>query len=243
MNFFRKLLGLGPKELVNVRPKKHSSQIKRTETIDNLSDIEHRKIYPTLLSQKTVTFDLVNELVAVMHERDGLFANIVIGHVMVDEKDLEDGKPAVYQVRTSDKNEEDYKTLRLTGEINLDALEIPFVDWNYSDSKLNFKVLSCPITQFSSEKILSKKHLQEAHEKLAADELLVSIPRKGLIFVCSKNISDEDYGNFLNMHAGIVLQENEDLEFLCEDIFVVKNGEIENCIGIPQLSEILKEKR
>ncbi|MCR1026412.1 hypothetical protein [Cellulophaga baltica] len=243
MNFFRKLLGLGPKELVNVRPRANSSQTKRKESIVDVSDIDHRKIYPTLLSQKTKSFDLVNELVAMMHDREGLFAPIVIGHVMVDEKEVEDGGPALYQVRTSNKNEEDYKKLRLTGEINLDALEIPFIDWNYLDSKLNFQVLSCTISQFSSEKILSKKHLQEAHKKLGADELLVSIPRKGLIFVCSKNISDEDYGDFLNMHGAIVLQENEDLEFLCEDLFVVKNGEIENIIGVPQLSEMLKEKR
>ena len=241
MSFFRKIFGLGPKEPMNVRPREKDTSIKKTHKTSTSSDedISGRKIYPTLVSQKTREFELEGELMAIFHEREGLFANVLIGHVMIDENKVENGEVDIYQVRTFDKNEEEHDQIRLTGETNFDDFEVPFIPWNPTDDALNYQVLSCKISFLSSEKVLSKKHMDEAHKLLNAEELLVSIPRKGLIFVCSRDLSEEDYNHFLHLHASIVLQENNELELLCEDLFVFKDGKMEGSFELKQLSEIL----
>ena len=244
MSFFRKLLGLGPKEPINTRRKEIKTEIENTDVITYRStsiSMEGRKIYPVLMSQKTREFDLVNELVVTFHVRENIFSNIVMGHVMVDENDMTDGEPAIYQVRTTDKTEEDYYMIQDTGKLNFEDFKMPFIDWNLKDGKLNFRILSCKVSLLSSEKILSKKHMQEAHDMLNAKEIMVSIPRRGLIFVCSKDIPGEDYDYFLNLHASIVLQENKDQELLCEDVFIVENGEISGVLNINALSDALRK--
>lgn len=122
---------------------------------------------------------------------------------------------------------------------NLDKHEIPFIFWNPSDHKLPFKVLSTKVSAFSSEKIMSKKHMSQAHKMLDSNKLFVSIPRKGLIFVCREDLKPDDYSYFLKLHQFIVMDNKNENEFLCEDIFLVENGEISNVLSIEQLSEYL----
>ncbi len=239
MNFFRKIFGLGPKEPVNVRPRT-ATPIKAIENID--TSMSYEDIFPVLVSVKTKEYDLVNEIAATFHERENNYANVIVAHVMVDRKNLDkDGESELYHIKNGHENEDFYTTLEKNGRQNFDNFEVPFEFWNPTDEDLEYKVLSCRVSFFASEKIRSKKHMLEAHKLLNSKELLVSIPRKGLIFVCDKNIEEEHYIHFLNMHAYMVLQENEDLEFLCEDIFVVENGEIEGTLHIQQLSDKLNE--
>ncbi len=240
MNLFRKIFGLGPKEPANIRPRKTTTPIKTIENVD--ASMSYEDILPVLVSVKTKEYDLVNEIAATFHERENNYANVIIAHVMVDRKDLDrDGEPELYHIKNGHENEDFYITLEENGQRNFDDFEIPFEFWNPTDKKLAYKVLSSRVSFFASEKIMSKKHMLEAHKTLNAKKLLVSIPRKGLIFVCDKNIEEEHYNHFLNMHAYVVLQENEDLEFLCEDIFIVENGEIKGTLNVQQLSDKLSE--
>ncbi len=54
-------------------------------------------------------------------------------------------------------------------------------------------------------------------------------------------MESEFLNEFINLHAGIVLKEDNEMEILCEDIFVVKNGEIDSVMYLNKLSEKLKE--
>jgi len=236
MDFFRNIFGLESN-----RPGKNGCSLIQGSTVTNLSDIGHRKIYPVLMSEHTSEFDLTDEVVDIFHRREGIFSKQLIAHVLLDEKETIDGEPTIYQLNTSDKTREDYSMLQEEGRVNLDKFKLPFENW-IVDNKLTFKILSCPISSFSSEKILSKKHMDEAHKELNSEELLVSIPRRGLIFVCSNSLSEEDCNHFINLHARIVCQESDQLELLCEDIFVVKDGEVSGVLGMNPLSDILREK-
>ncbi len=240
MNLFRKIFGLGPKEPVNVRPRKKPTQVK---TIDEANlTLQYENIFPSLVSLKTKELDLVNEIAVTFHERENNYADVVVAYLMIDEENpVEEDKYELYHIKNGNNEEDFYKMLQENGKRNLDNFDIPFTFWNPTDEDLEYNVLSCRIYSFASEKIMSQKHMLEAHKMLNTKELLVSIPRKGLIFVCDKNVEEEHYTHFLNMHAYMILQENEDLEFLCEDIFVVENGEIEGVLGLEQLSEKLKE--
>jgi len=221
MNFFRKILGLGPKQPVNVVPRKAASKIKVID--DPNPTLTQEDIFPVLISSKTQEFDLDNELAALFHEREGNHANVLVAHVLLDKKNMdENGESHLFQIKTSNKDEDFYNMLYDHGQQNLDNFKMPFEYWNPTDENLAYSVLSCSVSFFASQKIMSKKHMLEAHKMLNADELFVSIPRRELIFVCDKNMDEEHTTHFLNLHAYMVLQDNTDLEFLCEDIFVVK---------------------
>lgn len=242
MNLFRKILGLGPKEPVNAIQRKEPNQIKVIdEPNPTLTDGD---ILPVLISSKTKEFNLVNEFTAIFHEREDNYSNVIIAYVMLDKANIDKTNEAeLVHIKTSDKDENFYHMLAGNGQRNLDNFKMPFEFWNPTDENLEYRVLSCKKSFFASEKIMSKKHMLEANKLLNTDELLVSIPRRELIFVCNKNIDKAHYSHFLNMHAYMVLQENEDLEFLCEDIFIVKNGEIDEVLEIPQLSEKLNDRK
>ncbi len=241
MNFFRKILGLGPKELVNVVHNKKTSPVK---VIDETTPaLSQDGIFPVLVSEKTKEFDLEGQMVAVFHERENNYANVVIVHILMDKVKLdENGDTEVFQINTDNKGEDYYKMVFENGERNFDNFELPFEFWNPIDKKLDYKVLSCKPSLFASQKIMSKKHMLEAHKLLNTDELLVSIPRMGAIFVCDKKVSKEHRSDFFNQHAYIVLEESIKKEVLCEDIFVVKNGEIDSVFEFTQLSEALNAK-
>jgi len=238
MNFIRKIFGLDSKEPVNVKPRKNFSQIRVIEDLNpTLTDED---ILPVLISSKTQEFYLDKEIAYLFHEREGSYAKVVMAHVLLDKNSInKNGESELLHISTRNKDKEYYDMLQEAGQRNFDNLEVPFEFWNPTDKNLEYKVLSCNMSFFASQKILSKKHMLEAHKLLNADELLVSIPRRELIFVCDKNVAKDHYAHFLNMHSYFVLHENEELEFLCEDIFVVKNGEIYGVLEITQLSEFL----
>ncbi len=242
MNLLRKILGLGPKEPINVVPRKETPRIKVADE-SNLTPTDE-DIFPVLVSLKTKEFDLLDELVATFHGREDNYADVVIAHVLVDKRNSEEtGEEEVFHIKTEGKDEDFCRMLLESGERNLDNLELPFEFWNPTDEELEYKILSCRISFFASQKIMCRKHMLEAHRILNADELLVSIPRRGLIFVCDRNIAKEHYEDFLNIHAYTVLQENEELEFLCEDVFVIKDGEIEGVLKNINLSKALNAQK
>lgn len=240
IKFLRNILGLGPAETFN----KSSIQKPITNVKEDSNVKSNIKILPMLVSSGTKTINLKDELVSIFHEREGIYKDIFIAYAMVDEDDLdEDGEPAVSHLHTADKTEEECLWIGEQSQNNLDEHELPFVFWNSTEKSYDFKVLSAAITFFSSEKIMSRKHMLEAHKMLDSDEIYVSIPRKGLIFSVSKNITEDQLNQFFKLHYFIVMddkKEKEGFELLCEDIFVVKDGEIDSFLLMEELSSLLK---
>ncbi len=240
MNLIRKILGLGPKEPVNTVRRTQTPEVKRVAQQHNhFSDLD--LLLPVLVTENTREIELENQITSVFHSREDGFNRILIGLTSFNYKNLDESKEAeLFQV----KPEEEETFLRLLvehAENNIQELDISFQYWNPTDKDLNFSVLSAPITFFTSELIMSKKHMLTAHQKLNTEELFVSIPRRGLIFICDRNLNDEDYKTFLNMHSYAVLKGDAEDELLCEDVFVVENGEITNVLAMHQLSGILRE--
>jgi len=162
MSFFRNLFGLGPKEPVNVRPRTNASLVEKKEKVkEALVDIKERNIYPLLLSENTDIFDFDDDIISYYHDREGIFAEIIIGYIVLDEDNLENGEPITYQIRTNEKTEEEFDEIAHTAKINFDDFELPFIDWNENNQNFNFQILTCKVSLFSCEKILSKKHMME----------------------------------------------------------------------------------
>ncbi|WP_077401021.1 hypothetical protein [Cellulophaga omnivescoria] len=245
IQFLRNILGLGPAEPKNLRKKPTANTQATTvvkEVITDKLEMDYSMVYPYLVSKKTKELDLANELVSVFYESEDIYAPTVQTFVMMDkDKEGANGEIDVFHIKTSNKTEEDYKKLDKHSLANLDNLELPFMYWDFTDEKSDYEILSTRITPFSSEKILSRKHMLEAHKMLNSNELLVSIPRKGLIYVCSYLLDTQHINQFMDIHAYMILTNKQNCELLCEDLFVVKNGEISNVLGLSQLSDKLKE--
>jgi len=236
LQFFRKVLGLGPSKLFNEIDTKKATLIKPyTESNANL---DSNNVLPFLISEKTREINLNNELVSVFHDRENIYGKVVVAHVLLKKKDDDFD---IFHISTADKDN-DFVDILLENDIkNLDKHDIPFEFWNPLDDTLPFKMLSTKISAFSSEKIMSKKHMSEAHKMLDSDKLFVSIPRKGLIFICKKDLKQEDLDYFFKLHQFIVMDNNNKHEFLCEDLFVVENGEISGVLELKELSKSLIE--
>ncbi|TVZ08075.1 hypothetical protein JM80_0559 [Cellulophaga sp. RHA_52] len=245
IQFLRNILGLGPAEPTNLRKKPTANTQARTlakEVITDNLEMDYTMVYPYLVSKKTKEIDLTDDLVSVFYESEDIYAPTVQAFVMMDKsKEDANGEIDVFHLKTSNKTEKDFKKLDKHSITNLDNLELPFMYWDFTDEKNEYDILSARITPLSSEKILSRKHMLEAHKMLNSNELLVSIPRKGLIYVCSYLLDTKHIYQFIDIHTYMILTNKQNCELLCEDLFVVKNGEISNVIGLSQLSDKLRE--
>ena len=234
MNFFKKLLGLDPKQPLKSKPIPESNL---KETIPNYS---MDNVYPLLTNERTTEYKLDNELVRIVHKRENSYANIISVYIFMDpDKSDSNGDVDAFQIITENMSEDKLHNLGIQSEANFDKLALPFSFWNETGEKLHYKILSCPISPSSTSKILSKKHMIEAHEMLNTDELLVSIPLSDVIFVCKSDLNDDDLNHFMAIHSCILLDKNNKPNILCEDLFVVTNGEITAVHEFQDISEEL----
>lgn len=174
-----------------------------------------------------------------IHKRDHIYANLICIYIISNSTKK---YAEANQLVTKNMNEDEIDNIRILSDINFDRLEIPFHFWNGTGMTLNFKVLSCPISNSSTSKIISKKHMLEAHKMLNTDKLLVSIPLHDVIFVCKKDLSEEDFKMFFAIHYYALSNNKNQSNILCEDSFIVKNGEIEGAFEYPDISEELLKK-
>lgn len=239
MNFFRKLLGLGPKALSNVRPKPATQSTIKESTINYNMD----NVYPILTTRKTTEYKLNNEFVRTVHQRENMYAELICIYIFMDPETSDaNGQVDAFQIITENENEDYVHTLRINSEINFDKLDLPFSLWNETGQKLDYKILSCPISPSSTSKILSKKHMLEAHKMLGTDELFVSIPLSDVIFVVRQDLNDDNFSHFLAIHNYIMLDKANKSKILCEDLFVIKDGEISGILPFEQISKELLKK-
>ncbi len=244
IKFLRNILGLGPAEPTNLRKKPIKTAVNTVvkDMVKNEAEMDYTTIYPYLVSTKTKELDLADDFVSVFHRTEEIYAPIVQAFICQNKnRENEKGEVDFYHLKITNEDEEQYKVLDENSLKNLDDLDLPFEFWDFSDEKIEYDILSVRISPLASEKILSKKHMQEAHKILNSNELLVSIPRKGFIFVCSNLLDKKHIKHFMNLHAYAILSEKDNTEILCEDLFIFEDGEITSWLVITQLSERLRE--
>lgn len=229
IKFFQKLLDRDESSVTEV-----DNSPKSTKYQSMFGD---QTVMPFLVSEHTSAFSLNNELTRVFHERENIFGRILNVYCSYN---LKEGNSVNY-ISTANLDENDYAGLEREGMVNLDQFKLPFVFWSMSDKELEFKILSTKISAFAPSIIMSKKHMNEAHKMLDSNKILVSIPREGVILICSHNLDKAHINEFIKVHFGIVLKEDSEMDILCEDIFVVENGEIESMLYVNKLSDILRE--
>lgn len=114
---------------------------------------------------------------------------------------------------------------------NLEKTDVPF---EHSEA-LNGKVLLASGNSFSSEKILSKKHMLKAHELLNADELWVSIPRRTCMMITSRTVEEDIFNKFVYLHGQTWEDDSYGNAPILNALFLVKAGEIHGMIDLDKV--------
>lgn len=104
-------------------------------------------------------------------------------------------------------------------------LENYTTEFEYSDA-LDNKVLTSSGLDFSSERILSKKHMLKAHKMLNADEILVTIPRRTCMMVIAKNAEKKLLNIFVGLHQNAWQDDSYGNAPIANMLFLLKEGEI-----------------
>jgi len=77
---------------------------------------------------------------------------------------------------------------------------------------------------FSSEQVLCRPHMKIAHDKLDTDEILVSIPRRGLMFACAADAEDSVKKSMAKLHQESVAESATDPSRITNEIIVMEDG-------------------
>jgi len=111
---------------------------------------------------------------------------------------------------------------------NIDTMAIEFTPVKSLDNK----VLTASGKPFSSEAILSKKHMLKAHEILNAEQLLVSIPRRTGLMVVDKAAPEEIISKFIYLHNHAWNDDSYGNAPIVNMLFVIEKGEITGAIPL-----------
>ena len=111
---------------------------------------------------------------------------------------------------------------------NIDNLEVSFKPAIFN-GKEHKNILTVDWSDYASELILSEKQILKAQEILGADELMISIPRRGHIYIT--DINTDDYftssGRIIyDIHWQIWLDYNSEHKRLSSRIMTLKDGKI-----------------
>lgn len=77
---------------------------------------------------------------------------------------------------------------------------------------------------FAAERVLCQSHMLSAHDKLEADEILVSIPRRGAMLACAIDCPDEVRHTMISLHTDTWSQVDGDAERITGELVVVEGG-------------------
>lgn len=95
---------------------------------------------------------------------------------------------------------------------------------------LDGQVLTASGGDYSSEKILCKSHLMKAHELLESEELLISIPRRTVMYVTFRDADQDVLDEFMKIHYHTWNDDSYGNARIMNSLFVVKDGEIKGLI-------------
>ncbi|MEW4557208.1 hypothetical protein, partial [Vibrio cholerae] len=105
---------------------------------------------------------------------------------------------------------------------NLESMDVVFT----LSQVLDNKVLTASGKPFSSEAILSKKHMLKAHEILNAKQMLVSIPRRTGLMAVSRDAPKEILNQFMYLHSHAWNDASYGNAPIANVLFLLEGGEI-----------------
>lgn len=120
---------------------------------------------------------------------------------------------------------------------NIDLYPYAFIETDTGHGKM----LTISGGRFSSEKILSPECMREAQRRLNTDELLVSIPRRTMMYVVDNKCSNELYDYFRNLHLLNFGDHTNTNEPIVNALFLLKNGEIVKYLPIVNKEDFLSD--
>ena len=121
-----------------------------------------------------------------------------------------------------DSDKLEIKDVKKIAYSNIDALSVDFV---FSES-LDSKVLTASGNALSSEAILSSHNMKKAHKLLNAKEILVSIPRRTMMMVISKDAPKDIFNKFVYLHKHAWEDESYGNPTITSKLFLLQDGEV-----------------
>ncbi|HGS5218713.1 TPA: hypothetical protein ACMDUP_004461 [Vibrio parahaemolyticus] len=128
----------------------------------------------------------------------------------------------------SDEDKLDIQNVVNNAYSNLESMDVVFTP----SPALDNKVLTASGNPFSSEAILSKKHMLKAHEILNATQILVSIPRRTGLMAVSRDAPTEILNKFIYLHSHAWNDASYGNAPIANVLFVLEEGDIVGIIPI-----------
>ncbi|EJL6622947.1 hypothetical protein NMS65_003524, partial [Vibrio cholerae] len=122
----------------------------------------------------------------------------------------------------SDEDKLDIQNVVNNAYSNLESMDVVFTLSRVLDNK----VLTASGKPFSSEAILSKKHMLKAHEILNAKQMLVSIPRRTGLMAVSRDAPKEILNQFMYLHSHAWNDASYGNAPIANVLFLLEGGEI-----------------
>ncbi|EJL6755746.1 hypothetical protein NMS87_003530, partial [Vibrio cholerae] len=122
----------------------------------------------------------------------------------------------------SDEDKLDIQNVVNNAYSNLESMDVVFT----LSQVLDNKVLTASGKPFSSEAILSKKHMLKAHEILNAKQMLVSIPRRTGLMAVSRDAPKEILNQFMYLHSHAWNDASYGNAPIANVLFLLEGGEI-----------------
>ncbi|HGF7148184.1 TPA: hypothetical protein AB5E47_003644 [Vibrio cholerae] len=122
----------------------------------------------------------------------------------------------------SDEDKLDIQNVVNNAYSNLESMDVVFT----LSQVLDNQVLTASGKPFSSEAILSKKHMLKAHEILNAKQMLVSIPRRTGLMAVSRDAPKEILNQFMYLHSHVWNDASYGNAPIANVLFLLEGGEI-----------------
>ncbi|UTV29906.1 hypothetical protein [Photobacterium atrarenae] len=122
----------------------------------------------------------------------------------------------------SDEDKLDIQNVVNNAYSNLENMDVVFTPSQVLDNK----VLTASGKLFSSEAILSKKHMLKAHKILNAKQMLVSIPRRTGLMAISRDAPKEILNKFIYLHSHAWNDASYGNAPIANVLFVLEGGDI-----------------
>ncbi|WP_334474861.1 hypothetical protein [Vibrio sp. 16] len=122
----------------------------------------------------------------------------------------------------SDENKLNIQNVVNNAYSNLENMDVVFTP----SQALDGKVLTASGKPFSSEAILSKKHMLKAHELLDAKQMLVSIPRRTGLMAVSRDAPEEILNQFIYLHSHAWNDASYGNAPIANALFLLEEGDI-----------------
>ncbi|MFV0526889.1 MAG: hypothetical protein ACK5RL_20600 [Acidimicrobiales bacterium] len=103
---------------------------------------------------------------------------------------------------------------------NLDAYETAFEAVDADGGRM----LVSAGRALAAERVLSQAHMLAAHELLDAEEVLVSIPRRGAVLACSIDCSDQVRRSMMHLHTEAWAQARSESDRITGELVVFEQG-------------------